>query len=1076
MAAMSKSKHRSPEVNTPASPAGVMPSAFMRELRPEYYSDSKERTRFVLGAHQLEYRLETITARNETHAFEIFCRKLCERAICPNLRPQTGPDGGGDSKADSETYPVADEIAGLTYVGSANSGRERWAFAFSAKEAWTAKARKDVKGIAETKRGYDRIFFVTSRFAKAKDRARLEDELTTKYGIPVTIHDRSWIVPEIIEKDRADLAFNYLGVGEESSSCKQGPSDYSRSQQLEDIERAIADPQSFEGMEHQLVTEALLAAKISRNLERPRFETDGRFARAMRLARQHGTSRQQLEAHYEQIWTGFWWFDDVKFLNESYGDFETRALKSKQSKTLELLGNLHQLLVNCIVHRHLTCQECLYEDRTARLKEALAAEVSDTHRPNNSLEAQTGLLRIELNQAMIGQDRKALSSLWQAYAGVLEKARGLGEFDAEGVVRFIEIGGEIASNDPAYNELVEKLATFVSERKSEAEGALVLLKRARKLDFSDKFEMIRWLGKAAIGLSKREYSEHLIEALQLLTLAYRSAGLPWASRATCIFALASIIIEGEEDGELPVSIVPTTKLWAWNSLQLCHLPDLLSALQLMNGFVAAFPLSADSRDKVKVDIQELDLALGCLFLNLDDADLCRLESVPDILEALGLFTARTALLFALGYSDVLRQDGSLPATETDEGVRNMLSILKSQPVADDLRGPLILNGSGAQTLSTTLLGMKVEVEIEGSELIPLAESILGSLEAFFATLTGERVAPHTETFRIAISTTDKLPAPVIETSELDMVSRVKWPSAIDVLRFEQQRVVHGFYCELAGHVLGAACWVRDSTTIVKDLFAEEAVLQRITMITTSPTSYNRLTSQSFSQLSHWQKFVKRSFPLQARQQALPRVTLRKEEKSTKEEGDEADEPIGHRDVNVRSVIDVHAWDQARWRGCGYLQWNPAGLPAIAFLYDNGDAARKIFERWRTRFGEEDTKDEIGLSIIRELPDASMHHYCVQIASAAAAMPPTGSRGPTLMVTRSMTMEPADSRNLDMFLAAYRRFGMYYLIPAVVGGSQPSFIFELSIRKRGLSVKTAAEVTEHDIEALALRLQRMKFAS
>ena len=74
------------------------------------------------------------------------------------------------------------------------------------------------------------------------------------------------------------------------------------------------------------------------------------------------------------------------------------------------------------------------------------------------------------------------------------------------------------------------------------------------------------------------------------------------------------MIEGEEAGELPVSIVPTTKLWAWNALQLCHLPDLLSALQLMNGFVAALPLSDESKDKLKADIHELDLALGCLFL------------------------------------------------------------------------------------------------------------------------------------------------------------------------------------------------------------------------------------------------------------------------------------------------------------------------------------------------------------------------------------------------------------------------------------------------------------------------------
>ena len=103
---------------------------------------------------------------------------------------------------------------GLTYIGNANNGRERWAFAFSAKRTWADKARKDVKGIVETRRSYDRIICVTSWFARAKDRARVEDELSEKYNIPVTTHDRSWIVKEVIENDRADLAFNYLKVGE----------------------------------------------------------------------------------------------------------------------------------------------------------------------------------------------------------------------------------------------------------------------------------------------------------------------------------------------------------------------------------------------------------------------------------------------------------------------------------------------------------------------------------------------------------------------------------------------------------------------------------------------------------------------------------------------------------------------------------------------------------------------------------------------------------------------------------------------------------------------------------------------
>ena len=179
---------------------GVMPSAFMRGLRPELYSDSQGRTDYQLDAPLLGYHLDTLTKRNQTNDFEIFCRKLCARAICPNLRSQTGPDGGGDSKADSESYPVAEEVSELFYEGEPNGGQARWGFAFSAKEKWQQKVRDDVRGLFATGRNYDRIICVTAMFAKSKERAKLEDELSAETGVPVTIHDRTWIVEEVVER------------------------------------------------------------------------------------------------------------------------------------------------------------------------------------------------------------------------------------------------------------------------------------------------------------------------------------------------------------------------------------------------------------------------------------------------------------------------------------------------------------------------------------------------------------------------------------------------------------------------------------------------------------------------------------------------------------------------------------------------------------------------------------------------------------------------------------------------------------------------------------------------------------
>lgn len=1052
----------------------ISPSQFMRELRPEYYSDTEDQVAYVLEATTLEYYLESITQRNQTHDFEIFCRKLCERTICPNLRPQTGPEGGGDSKADSETYPVADEIYFLTYVGEANAGRERWAFAFSAKKRWSQKVRDDVKGIAETERGYDRIIFVTSRFARAKDRARIEDELSKQYDIPVTIHDRSWIVKEVIENDRKDIAFNYLGIGEaKNDPLRLGPKDYSRAQQLAEIEQSIDDPEAFKGMEQQRVTEALLSAKLSRNMERPRAETDGRFLRAIRLADADGMYRQKLEAKYEHIWTAFWWFDDFQFLKDSYESFEALVLKSDHAINLEFLCNLLQLFVNSVIHGHMSRDECKLDERTTKLKEALEQIASDKDRPNNALEAQTSLLIIRMNQAILDKKRDELAGLWKDFSSILEQANGLGEFKAERLIQMVEIVGQIAGNDSAYNDLVEKTAEFVANRKSEVEGALILLKRAQQLDFENNFDMIRLLGKAAIGLTKREYSDHLIEALQLLMLAYRSAGLLWASRASCAFLAASLVMEGEEESQLPASFVPTMKIYAWIALELRHLPDFLFAVQLLNGAMATLPLTEDSKVKVSEDIRELDMALGSLFLNLDETDLHKLESLPDVLEGLGLFMARSALLYTLGHADTLRADGSLPESESDEEVNRIFSMLASQPVAQYLRGSLVLNLESPQTLSTTILGMAVEINIEGSiQSILVAEAVLGSLEAFFATAIEQRVVPHTEKLLLNLVEDAETSNPSFEMDTMNMAGTIVWPFNLSPKSFEKQGEIHRFLAEVSGHVLVACCVIESAEAFLEKLYADEAVQHRMTMVAIASTSYHRVASKSVSRISDWQDVGQKSYELRSVRPTLtlipPKEEVALETSNTEDQSDKPSKPKDHRAYSVRSVIDIHAWDQARWRGIAYAQISPLQPPCVAFLFENEEGGRKIFERWRERFGTQDEHEEISLSIIRQLPKQKKHHYCVLITSK---LPEIDSFEPNKVVTmasRSLVMEPDSDINLERFLESYRRFGAYHIQPAFLSvKGTPELVFALSILKRDLTIKMAASVGEHDLEAMVL---------
>jgi len=168
------------------------PKEFLKTRRPHSFSDSVIVKAAALNRTMLEQHLETLTTRNQENPFAEFARKLCQLEIVPNLRPQTGPVGGGDSKVDSESIPVSSQIQLTYFNGEDSQSKERFAFAFSAKKAWTDKARSDVRKIHALAKGYTRIYFVTNQPARDKTRSDIEAELAKECGVQVWILDKNW--------------------------------------------------------------------------------------------------------------------------------------------------------------------------------------------------------------------------------------------------------------------------------------------------------------------------------------------------------------------------------------------------------------------------------------------------------------------------------------------------------------------------------------------------------------------------------------------------------------------------------------------------------------------------------------------------------------------------------------------------------------------------------------------------------------------------------------------------------------------------------------------------------------------
>jgi hypothetical protein len=299
----------------------LKPSEYYRSRHPDLFSDTIVKTESLLTKDSFEYYLETLTSRKQEIIFEDFCRRLAEVEICPNLQPQTGPVGGGDSKTDASTYPVSPLLAERCYWGRPDPPtNENWAFAFSCKKQWKGKAKDDVKKIANLDKKFKRVYFISNQFIRDKTRADEELRLNHEYKIDVHILDRTWIITKVFEHKHEEMAIDSLGIDVPKKEKPQlGPNDTSRQLEYDRLLKMLHQPGIYLGNDYALAQDYLKIAVIARGLGKPRHEIDGLFVKAKKLAIKYGSRGQIIRCCYQHAWTGLWWFDDLDALEEIYG-------------------------------------------------------------------------------------------------------------------------------------------------------------------------------------------------------------------------------------------------------------------------------------------------------------------------------------------------------------------------------------------------------------------------------------------------------------------------------------------------------------------------------------------------------------------------------------------------------------------------------------------------------------------------------------------------------------------------------------------------------------------------------------
>ena len=1051
----------------------------MRARRPYLYSDTRGGIEYALTREVLANHLETITARNEENVFEKFARKLAAVEICPNLRPNTGPSGGGDGKVDTETYTVSGDIADRWYIGRPQAESERWAFAISAKEEWKGKVRADVKKIIETDRGYTKIYFITSRNARAKDRADIEAALLNAHGVPVTILDQAWILECVFEHARVPLAVAALGMSDEleRQTTETGPLDRERIKELETLDARISDPSRASSL---VAVDMLDAALAARGLERPRSEVEGRFAQARRAARKAGNQLLEYKIVYNWAWTANFWFDDFDLLSELYGEAADLAAGVGHAELVSMLANLWSVLRMAVLAGALDETKARISDRKVALAKMLAEIAGDETRPNNALHPRSLQLFVEMINRRHERPDEPMDDIWLELREVITGAEGYGTFPfGELADSLTELGTFIKDSD-AFDALYTSVAEVQAQRTGEGETATMLVTRGhQKLKQGEPYEAIRWFGRAIDRLVKKEFERELMLALAGLAMAYDKVGLWWAGRVCALSVISHQVTAGAMvDGSLSAISPAMLHGLMRMELSLGRVGYAMLTHQLEMIVHSARGKSERAGDQHR---HENAMLMSALLIRTPFDRREDLTRLPDILDQYALFEAGMPTLFLLGRLDQLREEGSIPPGVGDDEVHVLMQSLWDAGLEHNIQATPKLTLDDMRVLSARILGVKLTFETDADmQGIQIAEAILGVIESFLATSFGARALPNVDKLTVRMAADPAhVGAPSIrfEKTQGTSMGVITYSPGFEGASREDAKAFREFCHEalfmIVGHMMGFA----DSEQWLEKLAVEERVFDRALVFCNVPL----MTRNVFGGEAPLPLALAEKEPiLYPDQRTQPWAPTRVERTAAQPVFGEGEPPPGtfdmktrpHTAYEVRSPIDVETWNRAQWNGSAFI-YAPAPYDDIPFLglsFENREAAEEIFAGWHVRVGSDDGTEHIRITILRGVDNKDPNAYCVSIGPPIHFGDELKAEQLFGYVTRNNRMYPATNAHLEGFLDAYARAGAFLLVPFHLPGKrgQPIPIPVEPIPMRELHVRPAWEVGDNDLDLMALR--------
>ncbi|BDS11469.1 hypothetical protein [Aureispira anguillae] len=1038
------------------------PSEFYKLKRPEFFSDSKIIYEVQLTKEHLALELDQITINQKQDEFETLCRKLAEKLIAPNLIPQVGPTGGGDGKTDFETHPVSHQISDRWFVTQEGwKETEKWAFAISAKKTWKSKAKSDIINILSTKRPYTHIFFMTNQKPSSKKKKEAQDSFKEEYGIEVTILDGVWIIEKILQHNFIDLVVDALNLSKVYKEKKVilGANDDLREKQLRELEEKISTPNRYFEYDFQRVEDAIEAAIISRMLEKPRDEIEGKFLRAKRFCKKLNNPKQWQRIYYQRAWTYIHWFDDYEAFIEDYKQFKKHISLACNISSMELFFNFISLLRGLEVSDVCNLNELgiSFKEEKAEFLESLS-KFNDT----NKIPCSTAIAHTYKNIQKLIDAKVDESSIYiKELSEVLVQGSKYLDYPFEYFTDIFTLIGNIFPNNEEFDNLTDIIAQITSKRQSDlASGEVFLNRGLQKIEAELFKESVVFFGKTIVKLAKKESNDLMYFALRGLAEAYYRLGLLWAAN-NCLTASLSLSFKSwYEKGVIHKRVYDCITALAKNELIIGRIPSYFSWHENLQ--IIRREINLDEIPAEKSPYNILDVFLAIKLLNTSNSENKYLARIPNLLDEKHLWLSQDACLYKLGYLERIKENFKSAGIKDMKQIDDYFRNLATQPAQKELLNPTNFLGDEIIYLSSIILGCEFKIKcINDKSLIITVEAFLAYFETFLATSL-KNVVPATEEIYLHFKRNED--CEILTFSNKNKSNEYDIEIGHATFSMENRSKLWELMINLISDILGRNFFFDEIEKYLKNLFQKEEISERLSIVFEHITfTYNTLGESPKILLKDWIDIEKTENYSNKRSTPLNYKT--DQNNSSSELNNQTLNNYGHNKRKAYSLIDVPLWDEAGWISFGIFQYQK-GI-GIALGFKDANYGKKIFDGWINKMGTTDKEEIIKICIIKGVNKAHPHWYKVLITSNMVKMNHPDTQIFTL-TSRYREFFPNTSTNLDNLIMAYKHTKKYLLCPAeTINNTGIKPFINYGIIKTELTIKNAWEIGIHDIEKVVI---------